>query len=100
MTVTAKDKIPLVVPHSVRRRAGIKNGDRLQFRVSGGVITIVPKLAPDELEDYMELRDPAVQRQIRASNADIRAGRTQPAAELLAELRKGIDKPRKRRRTA
>ena len=85
MTVTAKDKTPLVVPHSVRRRAGIKNGDQLQFRVSGGVITIAPKLPPDELEDHMELRDPTIQRQIRARNADIRAGRTRPAAELLAE---------------
>jgi len=52
MTVTVKNKtkIPLVVPPSVRRKAGHKNGQDLEFRVSGGVITILPKLpaADDE----------------------------------------------------
>jgi hypothetical protein len=28
----------------VQRRARIKTGDRLEFKVSGGVITIIPKL--------------------------------------------------------
>jgi PHD/YefM family antitoxin component YafN of YafNO toxin-antitoxin module len=40
----------------------------------------------DELEDYLELRDPVVQRHIRESNEDVRAGRTRPFEEFLAEL--------------
>src|SRR6202166_489476 len=45
MTVTVKNnKVGLVVPPSVRRRAGIKPGDRLEFKVSGGIINIIPKL--------------------------------------------------------
>src|SRR5712691_8832629 len=45
MTVTVKNNTTdLVVPKSVRRRAGIKPGDRLEFRVSGGIINIIPKL--------------------------------------------------------
>lgn len=52
MRVAAKNnsKTPLVVPPSVRRRAGFKSGQELEFKVSGGVITIVPKLlsADDE----------------------------------------------------
>jgi AbrB family looped-hinge helix DNA binding protein len=44
MTVTVKPKTRLVVPSSVRRQAGIKAGDRLEFKVSGGVIAILPKL--------------------------------------------------------
>jgi AbrB family looped-hinge helix DNA binding protein len=50
MTVTVKNKAELVVPKSVRRRAGIKPGDRLEFKVSGGIINIIPKLptADDE----------------------------------------------------
>jgi len=40
----------------------------------------------DELEDYLELRDPVVQQHIRESNEDVRAGRTRPFEEFLAEL--------------
>jgi bifunctional DNA-binding transcriptional regulator/antitoxin component of YhaV-PrlF toxin-antitoxin module len=44
MTVTVSDKEPLVVPLSVRRRPGFKGGQELEFNVSGGVVTIFPKL--------------------------------------------------------
>jgi hypothetical protein len=37
----------------------------------------------DELEDYLELRDPKARRAIEASNLDIAAGRTKPAEDLL-----------------
>jgi len=40
----------------------------------------------DELEDYLETRDPKVNGQIRQSNLDVRAGRTKPAEALLADL--------------
>jgi len=43
MIVTVSNKEPLVVPLSVRRRAGFKGGQELEFKVSGGVITILPK---------------------------------------------------------
>ena len=42
MTVTLKEKQPLVVPPSVQRQAGIKPGDRLEFKISAGTITITP----------------------------------------------------------
>jgi bifunctional DNA-binding transcriptional regulator/antitoxin component of YhaV-PrlF toxin-antitoxin module len=47
MTVAVKNnnKTPLVVPSAVRRKAGFKSGQELEFKVSGGVITIVPKLS-------------------------------------------------------
>ena len=52
MTVTVKDQdTDLVVPPSVRRRAGIKAGDRLEFKVSGGIINIIPKL-PSAADEY------------------------------------------------
>jgi bifunctional DNA-binding transcriptional regulator/antitoxin component of YhaV-PrlF toxin-antitoxin module len=41
MTVTSQNKIPLTVPDQVRRRAGFKAGDRVEFKVSGGVVTIL-----------------------------------------------------------
>jgi len=52
MTVAIKNnhKTPLVVPASVRRMAGFKSGQEIEFKASGGVITIVPKMpkADDE----------------------------------------------------
>lgn len=44
MTVTVKNKTPLTVPEPVRRRAGFKPGDQVEFKASGGVVTILPKL--------------------------------------------------------
>lgn len=42
MTVIVKNKTALVVPPRVQRRAGIQPGDRLEFKVSAGTITITP----------------------------------------------------------
>ena len=43
MTITVKNETDLVVPPSVRRKAGIKAGDQLEIKASRGVITIVTK---------------------------------------------------------
>ena len=51
MGVTIPTKSELVVPRSVRRRAGLKSGQRVEFRVSGGVISIVPEL-PSADDEY------------------------------------------------
>lgn len=44
-------------------------------------------MSADELEDYLELRDRNVQKQIDMSRKDAEAGRTRSASELLAELK-------------
>jgi len=46
-------------------------------------IPVMGIMGAEELEDYLELRTPAVNRQIEGSNADIRAGRIKPASALL-----------------
>jgi bifunctional DNA-binding transcriptional regulator/antitoxin component of YhaV-PrlF toxin-antitoxin module len=51
MTLTVKSKTELVVPRSVRLKAGFKAGDQVEFRASGGVITILPKL-PAAVDEY------------------------------------------------
>lgn len=51
MTVIVINKNALAVPEEVQRQAGIKNGDRLEFKVSGGIITIVPEV-PDASDEY------------------------------------------------
>ena len=50
----------------------------------------------DELEDYLELRDPKVRSQIRQSNLDIRAGRARPAGDVLQEVKARAAKPSRR----
>ena len=41
-------------------------------------IPVVGIMDADEMEDYLELRDPKVKAQIRQSNLDVRAGRGYP----------------------
>lgn len=74
MAVTLKPKTEITVPKSIRRKAGIKPGDQFEFRVSGRVINIVPKLSPNELQDQREVQDPKVRAHIRKSNEDYLAG--------------------------
>ena len=47
-----------------------------------------PELLVDTSEVVRRLKDPKVQRAIAASNADIKAGRTRPAEDLLTVLKK------------
>ena len=65
-------------------------------------IPVAGLMDADELEDYLEVHDPKVQRLIQQSNEDYLAGRSRPAEELLAELRaeKGKTTRVQRRRKA
>ena len=51
MTATVKNRIGLTVPPSVQHKAGFRTGDVVGFKVSGGVITIIPKL-PSADDEY------------------------------------------------
>ena len=79
MTVTLKPKTEITVPKSIRRKAGIKPGDQVEFSVSGRVINITPKLSPDEVQDAQEIRNPKIREHISKSNADYLAGRGTPS---------------------
>jgi AbrB family looped-hinge helix DNA binding protein len=85
MTVIVPDKTELTVPRSVRRKAGIKPGDQVDFSVSGRTINIVPKLSPDELQDEREIGNPKIRATIRKSFQEFLAGKSRPMEELLAE---------------
>jgi AbrB family looped-hinge helix DNA binding protein len=97
MTVTLKPKTGITVPKSIRRKAGIKPGDQFEFSVSGRVMTIAPKLSPDEFEDEREIRDPKVRAIIRQSHQDFVAGKSRPIEELFAERAAKGTKPVHRR---
>jgi len=75
MTITVKNKASLVVPPSVRRRAGIKPGDRLEFKVSGGIINIIPKL-PTAVDEYTPEQRRIIDAGIAEGMEDFRKGRS------------------------
>jgi len=74
MTITVRSKTELVVPRSIRRRAGLKTGDKLEFKVSGGVIHIIPKL-PSADDEYTPEQRRAVDRELAKGLHDIKKGR-------------------------
>ena len=84
MTVTLKPKSEITVPKSIRRKAGIKSGDVVEFSVSGRVINIFPKLSPDELQDEREIRDPKIRAALRQGYQEFLAGKTLPIGEFFA----------------
>jgi hypothetical protein len=80
MTVTVKNKTPLVVPPAVRRRAGLKTG----------VITIFPKL-PSGDDEYTPAQRRIIDRGIVKGLEDIKKGRVhgpfETADEAIAHLK-------------
>ena len=99
MTIVVNEKTRQLFPPSVRRQAGLKVGDELEVKVSGGVITMLPKLPNADDEYTAEQR-----RVIDARLDDAEKGKTYgpfTAAEatrfLKAELKsrsKTLKKPR------
>jgi hypothetical protein len=69
----------------IARRA--HNGNEYFILEKDG-IQVIGIMAADELEDYLEMRDPKVKASIAASRKDRMAGKTRPAAALLAELKR------------
>jgi hypothetical protein len=63
------------------------HANREYFVLEKNGVALAGILGAEELEDYLELRNPWVRRQIEGSNDDIVAGRSRPASELLAEVR-------------
>ncbi len=76
MTVTLKKKTPLVVPDRVRREAGFKTGDRLEFKVSRGAVTILPK--PSVPSDSDDTLTPAEAKIVRRGEAQLKRGESKP----------------------
>jgi bifunctional DNA-binding transcriptional regulator/antitoxin component of YhaV-PrlF toxin-antitoxin module len=76
MTVTLKNKTPLVVPDRVRREAGFKTGDRVEFKVSRGAVTILPK--PPVTEDRDDTLTSAEAKIVRRGEAQLKRGKSKP----------------------
>ena len=89
MTVTVKNKDLLVVPPSVQRRAHIKAGDQLEFKVSGGVIIIIPKL-PSAEDEYTPEQRRVVDARLAHARKGPYYGPFNTADEAVKFLRKEI----------
>ncbi|MBI5281790.1 MAG: hypothetical protein HY858_08930 [Candidatus Solibacter usitatus] len=74
MTITVNEKTRQLFSPSVRRQAGIKNGDQLEVKVSGGIITLLPKL-PSAGDEYTPKQRRAVDARIAAALDDVKHGR-------------------------
>ena len=62
-------------------------------------IPVIGIMDADELEDYLELQDPKVRANIKKSTAEHLAGKSRPAEEFLAQLRREKEaRPRRRQK--
>ena len=62
------------------------NGEYFILEKDG--IPIAGIMGADELEDYLELRDPNIRAEIRKSHEDFLAGKSRPAEQLLGEIKR------------
>jgi bifunctional DNA-binding transcriptional regulator/antitoxin component of YhaV-PrlF toxin-antitoxin module len=80
MTITVKNKSALTVPTEVRRRAGIRVGDRVEFKVISRTITITPVEPPTYRPTKSELAA------IRKGEAQIARGEYVTLTDFLHDL--------------
>ena len=99
MTLRLGNK-PIVVPDSVRRKAGLRRGERVEFRVSGRAITITPK----EDDEYTPAERRSIDRAIGQSEKEYAAGLGRgpfaTAGEFIASMEADIKKLRMAKRKA
>src|SRR5262245_14715223 len=88
MTVAAKNdnRTSLVVPTAVRRMAGFKSGQELEFKASDGVITIVPRVLGGREEERRR-----IDAQLAKSRRDIKDGRVSGAFNTDDEMAASIE---------
>jgi len=100
MTFVIKTK-PGTLPAAVRQQAGFKLGQELEFKVSGGVVTVLPKL-PTADDEYTPQQRAIIDAQLAEGLEDIRQGRVSPkfdtVDEMLTSLKAGHkSKPRQKK---
>jgi hypothetical protein len=76
----------------VVRRAHV---NREYFILEKDGIPVVGIMHVDDLEDYLELRDPTLKKQIGKSNAEYHQGKARSAATFLNELQMTAHKAKK-----
>jgi bifunctional DNA-binding transcriptional regulator/antitoxin component of YhaV-PrlF toxin-antitoxin module len=98
MTQALKNRPPVVVPPAALRRAGFKRGQELEIKVSGGVISILPKL-PAADDEYTPEQRRALDAELAAAEKGPFNGPFNTMDEMIEHL-KGQLKQRRRIRKA
>jgi len=84
MTSTVKSKTPLTVPDAVRRRAGFKPGDQVEFKVSRGTVTILTRrLVAHDPDDTLTTEET---KKVRHAMKQVREGKVTPWPQVKHEL--------------
>jgi antitoxin component of MazEF toxin-antitoxin module len=91
MTATVRNRIGLTVPPSIQHQAGLKTGDVVEFKVSGGAITIVPKL-PRADDEYTPEQRRSIDAQLDEAEKGPFHGPFNTAEELIADMKIRIKK--------
>jgi antitoxin (DNA-binding transcriptional repressor) of toxin-antitoxin stability system len=79
----------------VIRRANI---NKEMFILEKGGIPVAALMNIDDLEDYIELQDPKMKKQISEGFREYLEGKARPVEELLAELKKEYAKPKRKKK--
>ena len=85
MTIVVTEKNRELFPPSVRRKARIRIGDELEVNVSGGVITMLPKL-PSADDEYTPEQRRIIDARLAKADEDIKAGRVYGPFETHGEM--------------
>lgn len=84
MTTILKDTDHLIVPPSVRRLARMKPGDKVEFKATPGVITIVARPVRGEEETPAQRR--AINARLTEGLEDLRNGRVSRRFDTVDEM--------------
>ena len=98
MTVPVKNRTPVVVPPAALRRAGFKNGQELEVKASGGVITILPKL-PRAADEYTAAQRRAIDTELAEAEKGPFHGPFDTMDEMIDHLKGQLKKRRIARKT-
>jgi len=96
MTIAVRNnnKTPLVVPLSIRRKAGFKSGQVLEVKASGGVITILPKL-PTADEEYTVEERQTIDAELAEAEKNASYGPFDTADEMIGDLKRRLGVPKR-----
>lgn len=89
MTITVNEKTRRLFPPSVRRQARIKTGDQLEVKVSGGIITMLPKLS-SAADEYTPEQRRIIDARLAKADEDIKAGPLYGPFDTMEEFERSL----------
>ena len=99
MNVTVKNGTGLTAPPAVQHKAGFKTGDVVEFTVSGGAITITPKLSSAG-DEYMAGQRRVIDAELDEAEKGPFHGPFDTADEMIAHIKDELKKRANRKKNA